>query len=1100
MGFSEEERRWWGWGLNEAPTPAAKGLYAFLAGRLGGPPSPGPAVPRLEEVKLRASELSPDLEAELIKAVGPEHVRRGLRTRLLHTLGRGYRDLIRLRLGRLPAPPDAVVYPDSHRQVRAVLEAAARHHAAVVPFGGGSSVVGGLELDPDLRPFLSLDLTRLNRVLAIDRSSLTARVQAGIFGPDLEKALSAEGLTLGHFPQSFEFSTLGGWIAARGAGHKSNRYGKIEDLVLSLRAALPGGDLETPMVPASAVGGDPGPLLAGSEGTLGVITEAVVKVRPQPAVESFEAYLFPNFESGLEAVREMLAQGVVPATTRLSDQEETVALMAEASTGRAGLWNRFLLESLAPRYLGWRGIRMDRSSLFLMIDEGSPAEVDRRRRAAAGILKRHRGVRAGAGPARAWHETRYAAPYLRDEMITRGWLVETLETAATWKRLPVLYESVRAALRKALGGVVVLTHLSHAYSAGANLYFTFFAHQEPGGEEEQWRRAKEEATRAIVENQGALSHHHGVGRDHKPWFEKYWGRELAGLFKSAKARLDPLAVLNPGAVFEPEPEFPGLAEKHRPFSPGLRAANLGRFQAELFDVLVVGGGIVGAGTAWDATLRGLSTALVEKDDFAAGTSGKSSRMIHGGLRYLKMMDLKLVRESLGERHHLLGMAPHLVRPAPHLVPIYKGEGDSRTVMHLGLWGYEALAGSKGLPAHRSLSAAEVLEIEPTLRENGLEGGLVYYDALTDDARLTLETVKAAARAGAVPANHVQVIRLAPGPQEVRADLRDNLTGREFAARARTVVNAAGVWSDRVRSAADPGAESRVRPSKGIHITFPRALKPINHVVILKGADGRPLFAVPAGPVVYVGTTDTDYDGDLDGPRAETEEVDYLIEAVNGSLAGPPLARDQVTASWAGIRPLVASDAKDETKDLSREHEIWVEHDRLVTVRGGKLTTFRIMAAQTVDRVLEILTGATQPPSPTAGLALCGPGQVVTQEGTGFPESVTVRLERKYGPQARTILDLARSPVLAAVLDPEVGLTAAEVYWAVEGEMALTLTDAMVRRLGLMYMTPDNGLALCRRVARIMAPLLSWKEEETRAQVEAYMAYVDRERSFRGRAA
>ncbi|MEW6263710.1 MAG: FAD-dependent oxidoreductase [Thermodesulfobacteriota bacterium] len=1099
MSAPEEKRRWWGWGLEEVEPPSAQGFLSFLQRHVSPWPDWTLPVPELESLDPRPPSLPAALESELAAIVGRDNLRQDMRSRVLHSCGRGYRDLIRMRLGLVASPPDVVIYPTEHLQVGRILAAAAGHHAAVVPFGGGSSVVGGLELPPELRPAVCLDLRRMNRVLSLDRTGNTARVQAGIYGPDLEEALNREGFTLGHFPQSFEFSTLGGWIATRGAGHKSTRYGKIENMVLSLQAVLPQGEIRTPRSPAQAAGADLTGLLIGSEGILGVITEAEVRIRPRPEREWFGAWLFPDFDSGREAVRTMLSLGLAPATIRLSDGLETAALMAEAAGRPQGWWSRLVREKIAPLYLRRRGVTPGRASLLLIMGEGRSDEVRMEKRHVGRVCRENGGVAAGSGPARAWHETRYAAPYLRDELITRGLLVETIETAATWDRLPELYQAVNQALAESLnrGGrkSIVMTHLSHSYLDGANLYFTFLAPQERGREEEQWREAKTAATKVIVEQGGALSHHHGVGRDHKPWLDLYWGRELSGVLRAAKNRLDPLALLNPGVLIEPEVILePG--EKYRPFSPATRMAAWRRFQSEVFDLLVVGGGIVGAGVAWDASLRGLSVALVEKGDFASGTSGKSSRMIHGGLRYLKMLDLKLVRESLAERHHLLSMAPHLVKPMKHLVPVYKGEGDSRRLLQLGLWGYDALAGSKGLPHHENLTAEEILALEPSISSEGLTGGFIYYDALTDDARLTLETIKAAARAGATAANYVEAVNLDPSAELMLTRLRDIFTGQEVAVQSKCVVNAAGAWSDRVRVLADAEAQTNIKPAKGIHITFPRALKPISHVVILKGSDGRALFAVPAGQMVYVGTTDREYQGDLDSVAAEVDEVDYLIEAVNNVLAGEPLTRDKVTATWAGIRPLVApSGKKEETKDISREHEIRIDSGRLISVYGGKLTTFRVMAAQAVERVLTLLGSETRSPAPTADLPLCGPPVLEKEVSGGFPPAVTARLKDKYGPQAETILGLARSPRLAAVLDEGLGLLAAEVTWSVQGEMAMTLVDAMVRRLGLVGLTPDNGLAAAPRVAGQMAGLLTWSEEETQRQLKAYHEYLDRTLTF-----
>ncbi|MFH1138097.1 MAG: FAD-dependent oxidoreductase [Pseudomonadota bacterium] len=1093
MPVDPDRMKWWGWGDQDASAPPAEGLFAFLESRIGPLPASGPPLPRLEDLTLRPAFVPEKLKNELEAVVGGDRIRMDHLNRVRRAVGRSYRDLIRVRLNRLHSPPDAIIRPKNEAEVSRVLEICQDHGAAVVPFGGGSSVVGGLEAAPEIRPLLSLDLTGLADLLAIDAVNQTATAQAGIFGPDLEAGLARQGLTLGHFPQSFEFSTLGGWIATRGAGHKSTRYGKIEDMVLSVRVVGPGGEIRTPMTPAQAAGGDIKALLIGSEGALGVITEAVLRVRPLPEREWFDAYLLPDFGRGLEAVRMIMARGLKPSTIRLSDDVETSALMAEAAHGRRGFWGRFVFDKIAPAYLKSRGIFSDKACLLLVIgeDAGEKSLIGR-------LCRENGGVRAGSGPARLWNQTRYTAPYLRDDLIGRGLFIETMETAAMWDRLPDLYRQARAAVSRScesqgIAGLC-LTHLSHAYREGANLYFTVIAPQRPGREEEQWFDLKTAVTASFLEAGGALSHHHGVGRDHKPWLETYLGPGSVKALRAAKAQIDPWAVLNPGVLFDPE-IAPQPRMLFQPFSFQTRADNLDRLNRdELLDVLVVGGGIVGSGVAWDAALRGLSVGLVEKNDFANGASGKSSRMIHGGLRYLKKLEVKLVRESLTERHHLLRMAPGLVRPDEHIVPIYK-EGDSRTFMHLGLWVYDNLAGSKGLPAHRTLSAEEILDLEPGISSEGLVGGLVYFDGLTDDARLTLETAKAAARAGALIANHVEAVEIAIDEQRVVVRLRDALTGRLFSAGARVVVNAGGAWSDRIRSLALPGATESVKPAKGIHLAYPRDLKPINRVVILKGSDGRPLFAVPSGKMVYVGATDSFYQGDLDQVRAEAGEVEYLLEAVNSFLAGPPLTREQVAVTWAGIRPLAAGEKNEETKDISREHEIKVEAGRLVTIRGGKLTTFRSMAAQAVDKVMTLLDKSEQRPSPTdrMSLTLPVPGRPGPAE---LPPAAVARIMSKYGAAAETLFQLCRSPWLSQPLDLEAGLRAVEVYWAVFGEMALTLSDAMVRRLGLTHASTDSGMSNAPKAAALMAQFLGWSREEEMRQLQDYREVVESELSFK----
>ncbi len=1089
MTAPEEQRKWWGWGREDFSAEPAVGLLDFLEQRLSFQTTRELPVPDLDALDLRPPELPEALTADLSEAVGEENVRRDKRSRVFHAMGRGYRDLIRLRLGKIPAPPDAVVYPGDSEEAARVLAAAASHGAAVTPFGGGSSVVGGVELAAELRPNICLDMSRMNRVLEINGDNLTVRAEAGVFGPDLEDELNRAGYTLGHFPQSFHFSTLGGWIAARGAGHKSLRYGKIEDMVVSLRVVWPGSGTKTPEVPAAAAGGDLTALLVGSEGTLGVITEAVMRIRPLPEKQWFYSCLFPTFEAGLAAVRRMTAAGLRPATLRLSDPVETSALLTEAGARKTSRWGRFLFKQALPMYLGWRGIDPAKACLLLAGGEGRAAETVPESREVRRICKAHGGASAGSGPARAWDETRYTSPYMRDELITRGLLVETLETAAEWDRLHGLYGKVRSSLEEALSAQgtpgVVMTHLSHAYSDGGNLYFTFLAPQKEGREEEQWRTAKEAACETIISHGGAISHHHGVGRDHKPWLDAYWGKDLLDAFRAAKSQLDPAGVLNPGAVVDPDPRVASPVGLFPAFSIRTRQNLLREMPGYLYDLLVIGGGIVGAGTAWDASLRGLSTVLVEMGDFGSGTSGKSSRLIHGGLRYLKMLDIKLVKESLTERHNLMQMIPHLARPVQFIVPVFKGQGESRRVMNLGLWAYDTLAGKKGLPTHQSLSREELLALEPSLTDQELEGGLIYYDCMTDDARLTLETVKAAARAGAAAVNYTEVKGLEIDGQGVTARVIDHLNGGELTIRAKAAVNAAGVWSDRVRASADEESRPAIRPAKGVHIVFPRRLKPIEHVVILKAEDGRPLFAVPLGDSVYVGTTDTDYKGDLNEVHAERSEVEYLLDAVNSSFSGPPLTIGEVTSTWAGLRPLVSEDKSGDTAAVSREHEIDLEKGRLLTVRGGKLTTFRLMAAQAVDMVMEVLGEKDAPPSVTPSMRICESKPDVGRIGEDLPPKAAARIREKYGPQAEAITILARGPLLRQMIDETAGVMAAEVFWAVEAEMAATLNDLMTRRLGLTYLTPDRGLEAAPKAARLMGSLLGWSKERLEAEILAY---------------
>ncbi|MDP2948122.1 MAG: FAD-binding oxidoreductase, partial [Chloroflexota bacterium] len=417
---------------------------------------------------------------------------------------------------------------------------------AVIPFGGGTSVVGGVEPVAG-RPAVTLDLQRLDRVLQLDPISATATVEAGILGPALEARLNAAGFTLGHFPQSFEYSSLGGWIATRSGGQKSTLYGKIDKRVQSLRLAFPGGIIATPPVPAAAAGPDFTQLIAGSEGVLGAITQATVRLAPFPRRSDYRGYLFPAFAAGLEAARELMQSGLRPAVLRLADEAETETNLAMRAAP-VGL-KASAVERLGRWYLARRGLRLDGAALLILGFEGEEDSVRTEWQRARPILRRHEGVSLGHGPGRAWERSRFELPYLRDLLLDHAIMVDTLETATTWDRYLALYRSVRAAIDGALKGEgMVMAHLSHAYPDGGSIYFSFLARQEESHELEQWQQVKTAATDAIMDAGGALSHHHGIGSDHRPWMAAYLGPAGAQALAALKQTFDPQDIMNPGKL------------------------------------------------------------------------------------------------------------------------------------------------------------------------------------------------------------------------------------------------------------------------------------------------------------------------------------------------------------------------------------------------------------------------------------------------------------------------------------------------------------------------------------------------------------------------
>ena len=534
--------RWWGWGEDgEAPAlpPAAR---ALLADELGArEPAGAPPRVRLAEVRLPAGALGASQRRALVAAVGADHVLEDRVSRVTHAGGKGYADLVRLRAGDGSRAPDAIVEPGSGAEVATALAACAAEGVAVVPFGGGTSVVGGVDaLRGTHAAVIALDLTRLDRVLDLDRRSLTATVEAGMLGPKLERLLGTAGLTLGHFPQSFQYSSVGGWIATRSAGQASAGYGRIENLVEALRFEAPAGALATRAVPASAAGPPLRELLVGSEGTLGVVTAATLRVRVAPGAHRCAGWLFRSFEEGREALRSFAQADASPDLARLSDAEETRLNLALASTGGR-------VERIVRRYLRARAGAAP--CLAITGIEGAPDDVARRRSALAEAMRAAGAVGLGEGAGRAWLQGRFAAPYLRDELLDRGVLVESFETAGDWEALDGLYHAVRDALTGALPGRGTVTcHVSHLYRSGASLYFTVLAPVAAGSELERWAALKRAALQAILASGGTITHHHGVGRDHSPWLAEEIGELGVEVLRAAKQRLDPAGIMNPGKL------------------------------------------------------------------------------------------------------------------------------------------------------------------------------------------------------------------------------------------------------------------------------------------------------------------------------------------------------------------------------------------------------------------------------------------------------------------------------------------------------------------------------------------------------------------------
>ncbi|AGS67512.1 FAD-binding oxidoreductase [Streptomyces collinus] len=521
---------WNGWGDPAKAAPLPESVTGLLRDLLGVTPCTAPAL-ALEDIDLPAPTAGPGaLEALARAAGGAEHVRTDTESRIRHTRGKSTPDLLRLRAGDVADVPQAVVLPATHDEVLAVLRACAAHGLAAVPFGGGTSVVGGLA--PERSAFVALDLRRMNRLQAVDPISRTAVLQPGLRAPEAEALLAEHGFTLGHFPQSFEWATIGGFAAARSSGQASAGYGRFDDMVLGLTLATPEGTVETGRAPRSAAGPDLRQLILGSEGAFGVITSVLVRVRPLPATRVYEGWRFASFAEGTEALRRLAQDGPRPTVLRLSDETETLIGLAQPDAIGAGPEN-------------------GAGCMAITGYEGTAEETALRREQAAAVLTECGGTLAGTGPGERWAHGRYSAPYLRDALLDVGAFAETLETAAFWSRVPELYDAVRTALTDTLTGAgtppLVMCHISHVYENGASLYFTVVSAQgaDPVA---HWAPAKHAANDAVLAAGGTITHHHGVGTDHRDWYVREAGPLGIEALLAVKRRLDPDGLLNPGVL------------------------------------------------------------------------------------------------------------------------------------------------------------------------------------------------------------------------------------------------------------------------------------------------------------------------------------------------------------------------------------------------------------------------------------------------------------------------------------------------------------------------------------------------------------------------
>ncbi|KKW62255.1 glycerol-3-phosphate dehydrogenase/oxidase [Mycolicibacterium elephantis] len=536
--------------------------------------------------------------------------------------------------------------------------------------------------------------------------------------------------------------------------------------------------------------------------------------------------------------------------------------------------------------------------------------------------------------------------------------------------------------------------------------------------------------------------------------------------------------------------------------PEQRATAWERLGSEQFDVVVIGGGVVGAGAALDAATRGLKVALVEARDFASGTSSRSSKMFHGGLRYLEQLEFGLVREALYERElSLTTLAPHLVKPLPFLFPLTKRWWE-RPYVAAGIFLYDQLGGAKSVPPQKHLTRAGALRLSPGLKRTSLIGGIRYYDTVVDDARHTLTVVRTAAHYGAVVRSSTQVVALLrEGDRVIGVQVRDSEDGASTDVRGHVVVNATGVWTDEIQALSKQRGRFRVRASKGVHVVVPRD-RIVSEVAIILRTEKSVLFVIPWGTHWIIGTTDTDWNLDLAHPAATKADIDYILGEVNKALA-TPLTHDDIDGVYAGLRPLLAGESE-ETSKLSREHAVAVPAPGLVAIAGGKYTTYRVMGKDAIDAAAEFIPARVAPSItekvPLMGadgyFALINQTQSVGAHYDLHPYRVRHLLDR-YGSMIGEVLQMAnqegaaRPDLLDPITEAPVYLKV-EAYYAAAAEGALHLEDILARRMRISIEYPHRGVDCAREVAEVVAPVLGWTDEDVDREVATYCARVDAE--------
>ncbi len=547
--------KWWGWGVegvafHHEDKPAFR---PFVINAIDLDVNTTPTAPlSLEDLPIPASLISAQLLDELAAAVGAEYAVQDDLDRIVHTYGKSVRDLLRLRAGDIPRVPDVVVYPADESEVQLIVDHAVAADAVIIPYGGGSNISGSLHAPEDeIRPVISVDLGRMNQLIDIDEQSGLARIQAGAQGPDLEKQLTARGWTLGHYPDSFTHSTLGGWVATRSSGMQSDKYGDIADIARGMRVVMPGKVLEVRPLPHTSTGPSVREMVLGSEGRLGVITEVTVQVHRIPEVRVILGYLFPSWEAGLAAMHEISTSDAHPSITRVSDAKETAFSFAtrkkSSKISISSLISKGLMKMLERR--GWK---LDEVCLSFIGYEGGKDHVTRQKKIVKDIVNKHGGILLGKGPGELYDQKKFDTPYIRDFLLDRGAIGDVSETAAPWSKLLPLYRNVMTAAEKVYAqlGVTgwIMCHLSHSYHSGACLYFTFAFKHDGVDPLAQYEPLKNAIQQAFVDSDGTLSHHHAVGTEHAAWLEQDISAPGVHMIDGLFTAMDPGRNFNPGKI------------------------------------------------------------------------------------------------------------------------------------------------------------------------------------------------------------------------------------------------------------------------------------------------------------------------------------------------------------------------------------------------------------------------------------------------------------------------------------------------------------------------------------------------------------------------